>query len=59
MPFLIRMLLVFFKKYHKICFFFAENWQKSQKIVIITSTPRTNLTTSEFTITYNASVEVG
>jgi hypothetical protein len=26
--------------------FFAENWQKSQKIVIITSTPGTNPTTA-------------
>jgi uncharacterized HAD superfamily protein len=31
--------------------FLAENWQKSQKIVIITSTPRANPTTLEFTTT--------
>jgi hypothetical protein len=26
------------------CYFFAENWQKSQKIVIIASTPGANTT---------------
>jgi hypothetical protein len=31
--------------------FFAENWQKSQKIVIITSTPGANPTTLEFKTT--------
>jgi hypothetical protein len=32
--------------------FFAENGQKLQKIVIITSTPGPNPTISEFTTTY-------
>jgi hypothetical protein len=31
--------------------FFAENWQKSLKIVIITSTPGANPTIFEFTAT--------
>jgi hypothetical protein len=38
--------------------FFAKNCQKSQKIVIITSTPGANPTTFEFKATYSASVEV-
>jgi hypothetical protein len=31
--------------------FFAENWRKSQKIVIITSTPGADSTIAEFTLT--------
>jgi hypothetical protein len=37
-------------KFWKTPFFSAENWGKSQKIVIITSTPGPNLTISEFSI---------
>jgi hypothetical protein len=42
--------------YHNIGFwekrqFFAENWQKSRKIVIITSTPGADPSTFEFTAT--------
>jgi hypothetical protein len=43
--FLLKLLLFFWKKmiltlvYEKNANFFAENWQKSQKLVIITSTP--------------------
>jgi hypothetical protein len=41
---------VFYSKQCKIMqHFFAENCQKSQKIVIITSTPGANPTTSQFT----------
>jgi hypothetical protein len=45
LAFLLKLLLVFFKKYDrnigfwKKRFYFAENWQKSHKLVIITSTP--------------------
>jgi hypothetical protein len=45
LAFLLKLLLVFCKKviitlvFEKNANFFAENWQKSQKIVIITSTP--------------------
>jgi hypothetical protein len=39
--------------------FFAENCQKSQKIVIITSTSGANPATFKFTAMYNASVVVG
>jgi hypothetical protein len=43
-PFLLKTKLNYAKMDHNIAFwekrhFFAENWQKSQKIVIITSTP--------------------
>jgi hypothetical protein len=34
--------------------FLVENWQNSQKIVIITSTPGRNPTTFEFTTTTTA-----
>jgi hypothetical protein len=42
--FFLNLLLVFAKNYQNIGFggkrqFFAENWQKLQKLVIITSTP--------------------
>jgi hypothetical protein len=45
--------IVFFEKRQ----FFAENWQKSQKIVIITSTPGASPTT--WIYSNNASVVVG
>jgi hypothetical protein len=40
--------------YEKNAIFFAEKWQKSQKIVIITSTPGANPTTSEYTTKMSA-----
>jgi hypothetical protein len=40
--------------FEKNAIFFVENKRKSQKIVIITSTPRANPKTSEFTTTTSA-----